>query len=212
MSPLELPSRQSPIPSQAREPGQVPTFPVRRFLLEEYLQLVDAGFFGTARVELWEGWVVERMTHGALASAVIMILDELLRASLPRGFALRVQLPLLCDESCPEPDLAIVSGQSSDFRKRHPLASEAPLVIEVSDSTLSEDRRHKQALYARSRVPQFWIVNCVQRQIEVYTNPTGPMDQPTYRDCRIVDGLGTVTVPVANGAAGEIAVAGLFTE
>ncbi len=188
----------------------MPPFPVRRFLVEEYLRLVEAGFFGTARVELWEGWVVECMTHGALASAVIMILDELIRECLPRGFAVRVQLPLLCDESCPEPDLASVSGRSGDFRKRHPLASETLLVIEVSDLTLADDRRHKQSLCARSLVPQYWIVNCVQRQMEVSTNPTGLMDQPCYRDFRIVDALGTVAIPVAAVNVGEIAVAELF--
>jgi Uma2 family endonuclease len=46
-------------------------------------------------------------------------------------------------------------------------------VVEVADSSLALDREHKGSLYARARLPEYWIVNLVDRVLEVYRNP-GP--------------------------------------
>ncbi len=40
-------------------------------------------------------------------------------------------------------------------------------------------------MYARGNVPVYWIINLVDRQVEVYTDPTGPDPAPTYRTRRI---------------------------
>ena len=70
------------------------------------------------------------------------------------------------------------------FDHRHPRADEIALVVEVSDSSLAEDRRLKQMMYARDRVSVYWIVNLVDRVIEVYSDPSE--DEParylTHRD------------------------------
>jgi putative restriction endonuclease len=55
------------------------------------------------------------------------------------------------------------------------------LIAEVADSSLRRDRGWKKRLYARARVAVYWIVNLVDRQIEVYTEPTGPVKRPDYR-------------------------------
>ena len=57
-------------------------------------------------------------------------------------------------------------------------------MIEVADSSLDEDRGWKKQIYAHARIPVYWIVNLVARQVEVYTDPTGPADQPDYRQRR----------------------------
>jgi Uma2 family endonuclease len=81
----------------------------------------------------------------------------------------RVQLPIaLDDESEPEPDLAVVSGGPRDYAN-HP--SRPALVVEIADSTLAFDREHKGSLYARARLPDYWIVNLVDRTLEVYREP-----------------------------------------
>lgn len=66
------------------------------------------------------------------------------------------------------------------YQTRHPGPQEAALVVEVADATLRRDRTLKLRIYARASVPVYWIVNLIDRQIEVYTDPTGPAEQPSY--------------------------------
>ena len=47
------------------------------------------------------------------------------------------------------------------------------LVIEISDSTLARDQGFKKAIYAKAGIPVYWIVNLVDRRVEVYTDPGG---------------------------------------
>ena len=71
----------------------------------------------------------------------------------------------------PEPDIAIVRGTDADYRRRIPTAADVALLVEVSDSTLGQDRGMKLAAYARDGIAVYWIVNLVDRQVEVYTRP-----------------------------------------
>ena len=45
------------------------------------------------------------------------------------------------------------------------------LLVEVSDTSLSRDRGHKLSAYAKGEIPVYWIVNLVNRQVEVYSRP-----------------------------------------
>jgi Uma2 family endonuclease len=45
------------------------------------------------------------------------------------------------------------------------------LIVEVAESSLSLDRALKGSLYARARVPEYWIVNLVDRALEVHRDP-----------------------------------------
>jgi Uma2 family endonuclease len=83
-----------------------------------------------------------------------------------------VQAPLALDEeSAPEPDLAVVRGTWADYRDAHPTS--AALLVEVADSSLLFDRDQKGSLYARARVVDYWIINLVDRLLEIYRDP-GP--------------------------------------
>ena len=44
-------------------------------------------------------------------------------------------------------------------------------MIEVAESSLTFDRRDKGSLYARAQLPEYWIVNLVERVLEVYRDP-----------------------------------------
>ena len=66
------------------------------------------------------------------------------------------------------PDLAVVPGGPRD-NLATPTA--ALLVVEISDSTLSYDRRRKGSLYARAGISDYWIVNLNRGQLEVYRRP-----------------------------------------
>jgi Uma2 family endonuclease len=70
----------------------------------------------------------------------------------------------------PEPDLSI---QPAPAAGKSPKLPTPHLVIEVSDSSLRKDRTLKQRIYSQARVPEYWIVNLVDYQIETHTEPRG---------------------------------------
>ena len=45
--------------------------------------------------------------------------------------------------------------------------------MEVADSSYRYDRQTKLPEYAAAGVPEYWIVNTGERQLEVYTQPEG---------------------------------------
>jgi Uma2 family endonuclease len=45
------------------------------------------------------------------------------------------------------------------------------LVIEVADTSLAFDRSSKASIYARAGIADYWIVNLIDRLLEVYRDP-----------------------------------------
>ena len=101
---------------------------------------------------------------------------------LPEELLLRTQKPITISsqDSEPEPDLAIVLGPDPRYDDNQPTPRDILLIVEVSDSSLEEDRGEKLQSYAAARIPCFWIVNLRAHIIEVYTSPRGGRN-PTYR-------------------------------
>ena len=65
----------------------------------------------------------------------------------------------------------VVRGADADYRHRIPTPADVALLVEVSESTLGQDRGVKRTAYARDGIAVYWIVNLVDRQVEVYTRP-----------------------------------------
>jgi Uma2 family endonuclease len=92
------------------------------------------------------------------------------------AYHVRPQMPLsVGPHSEPEPDVTVVAGAVRDYTHRHP--TEAELVIEISESTLRFDRTTKASLYASASVPDYWIVNLVERVLEVHRQPVPDRDE-----------------------------------
>ncbi len=101
----------------------------------------------------------------------------------------------------PEPDISVVRGRSRDYTEQ-PDAGDVPLVVEVAEKSLTFDRTEKLTAYAGGGIPVYWIVNLVDRQIEVYSDP-GPEGYRT----REVFAAGTNVPIVIDGAViGHVAV------
>jgi Uma2 family endonuclease len=143
---------------------------VRRWTRAEYARLVDLGMFEDDPLELVGGHLIVAEPQSAYHASAIRAVDYALRAVLPPGWIVSVQLPVsLDDESEPEPDLTVVPGRPADYRLAHP--THPVLAIEVAESSLAFDREHKGSLYARAGIPEYWIVNLVDRVLEVYRDP-----------------------------------------
>jgi Uma2 family endonuclease len=142
----------------------------RRWRRAEYDRLVELGIFVGERLELLDGLLVVREPQGSSHAAVVMHIGQVLTSAFGAGWHARLQAPLALDEdSEPEPDVAIVRGAPLDYTGAHP--STAALIVEAADSSLRLDRRFKAALYARARLPDYWIVNLVDGVLEVHREP-----------------------------------------
>jgi Uma2 family endonuclease len=143
---------------------------VRRWKRVEYARLVDLGIFEREPVELIGGQLIVAEPQGAYHASSISAVDYAVRAALPPGWIVRVQLPVsLDDESEPEPDLAVVPGSPADYSLSHP--TRPGLLVEVAEASLYFDRHHKGSLYARAGIRDYWIVNLANRVLEVYRDP-----------------------------------------
>ncbi|QDT15325.1 Uma2 family endonuclease [Alienimonas californiensis] len=145
-----------------------------RVTVAEYHAMRDANVFPPdgPKLELLDGEILEMPAPGPLhASTVDGIAGRLLRR-LPDGWFVRVQNPVTFLTSEPLPDLLVVAGEGFDWRDRHPGPEDAALLIEVSDSSLSFDRHRKARVYAAAGVTPYWIVNLVDRRVEVHDEPS----------------------------------------
>ncbi|MCY2991265.1 MAG: Uma2 family endonuclease [Planctomycetota bacterium] len=61
-------------------------------------------------------------------------------------------------------------------------------------------------MYAVARIPVYWIVNLVDRQVEVFTNPSGPGEQPDYGVCQVFLPGDQVPVVLDRNEVGRIVV------
>jgi Uma2 family endonuclease len=151
-------------------------FETRKWKRVEYDRLIECGFFRPDdAVELVGGQLIVAEPQGNRHATSIRAVEEALRTALGAGWEVRTQLPVaLDDESEPEPDVTVVPGSFRDYAAAHP--SRPLLVVEVSESTLAFDRAHKGSLYARAGLADYWIVNLVDRVLEVFREPTRDPD------------------------------------
>ena len=92
------------------------------------------------------------------------------------GFIVRRHGPITLEDGTePEPDVVVVPGSKRDYIPSHPIPSQIRILVEVSDATLRKDRGEKLRTYARAGIADYWIVNLVNRQLEVYRDPA-PID------------------------------------
>lgn len=179
------------------------TVRTRRWTRGEYDRLVEHGIFAAGeRIELLGGLLVVREPQGGRHAMAVRMVEEALRAAFASGWDVRGQLPVALDEeSEPEPDVSVVPGSFRDYPHAHPAG--VVLVVEVADSSLALDRGEKAALYARARVPEYWIVNLMGHALEVYRDPAPDARAPFGWRYREVVSLraGETIIPVAAPAA-----------
>jgi len=143
----------------------------RRWSRTEYDRLIALGIIQEdEKLELLAGELVLRDRQSPGHAYAIEALSEALRHAIGPGSHVRILSPIALDsESEPEPDVSVVPGAIRDYRDDHP--SQPTLLVEVADSSLTFDREHKGSLYARARLPEYWIVNLVDRVLEVHREP-----------------------------------------
>src|SRR5437764_9291032 len=143
----------------------------RRWTRKEYDRLIDRGILHEAEpIELVGGQMIVAEPKSSPHETALGLTADALRRAFGAGWVVREHGPIaLDDESEPEPDVMVVPGQIRDYRDAYP--ERAALLVEVALSSLAVDRRHKGSLYARAGVADYWIVNLVDRLVEVRRRP-----------------------------------------
>jgi Uma2 family endonuclease len=118
--------------------------------------------------ELLYGFVYTKISKSPFHSFLLQFLLEALTRVLPAGRLLRIEQPIACGDSEPEPDLAVVAGRKEDLRDDHPHTAE--LVMEICITGHDYDRS-KLLAYAAAGVKECWLILGPEKKIEVYRQP-----------------------------------------
>ena len=150
---------------------------VRRhsFTVDEFAKMGEAGIFTEDdRVELIDGEIREMAPIGSKHAGIVDRLTVMLVELLGRSAIVRVQNPVQLDlNNEPQPDIAILASRDDYYTAGHPKPGDTLLVIEVADSSIAYDLHEKAPLYARSMVPEVWVVDLVAEVVRVFRQP-GP--------------------------------------
>jgi Uma2 family endonuclease len=183
----------------------VPFEELHRMTVNEYERLADSGILDDPQVELINGLLVKKMTKKPRHVSACELLAGVLEALLPAGWYIREQNPLrIPDYDEPEPDVVIARGSRGHYATLHPGPEDVALVVEVADTSLAKDRGEKLLAYGRGGVPVYWIVNLLDNQVEVYSDP----DRTSGGYARCVVHAASDSVPLAIGdiEVGSVAV------
>lgn len=189
--------------------GPLPPIPPRRFTVDEFHRLRDAGILQDSEpLELLEGWIVPQMTRNPPHDVALDKTHEAVRRSLPEEWRVRIQSAITTEDSEPEPDLVVVPGPPERFLQAHPGASDVALLVEVSNTTLAMDRNDKARLYARAGIPVYWIVNLVDGVVEVLSQPD--REHAMFRQMSQYTAADSIPLAVAGSKATTIPVSELL--
>jgi Uma2 family endonuclease len=196
------------VPAQKEAPrGPRPT---HCFTVQQYERLAETGVLtANDRVELLEGLIVDKVTQNPPHNAAIDLGRSVLQGLLPPGWIIREQKAVRLIDSEPEPDLAVVRGPVKRYARRHPRPTDIAQAVEVADTSLADDRNRKGRIYARARIPVYWIINLVEAKVEVYTQPRGGR-VPAYRERRDYGRDDVIPLIIAGQEVGVVAVRDLL--
>jgi Uma2 family endonuclease len=122
--------------------------------------MAAAGILGAdERLELIEGQIVQITPIGSPHASSVKRTTSLFYRLLGDCATISVQDPVrLSNLSEPEPDVAVLRPRADFYAGAHPTPADVLLLVEVVDTTLRYDRRVKLPLYARSGIPEVWLV------------------------------------------------------
>jgi Uma2 family endonuclease len=144
-----------------------------RFTVADYYRMAETGVLRPdVRVELLNGEIIDISPIGPFHGGVTNYLNEVFSTASRGRWKVSNQNPVHLDEhSEPQPDMMLLRPAGDFYRRKHPRPDDVFLLIEVSDTTLDQDRREKLPAYGRAGIPEMWIVNLNDLTVEVHREP-----------------------------------------
>ena len=151
------------------------------FTTDEYHQMAETGILTEDdRVELINGEIIVMSPINSPHAGHVKRINAFFTKLLGDEVIVSVQDPLTVgDTSEPEPDVMLLKPRDDFYASAHPQPNDVYLLIEVADSSLPIDRKVKLPVYAAAGVPEVWIVNLTDKQIEVFRSPSAGRYQQT---------------------------------
>lgn len=176
-----------------------------RFSLTDYEQMIDRGILTESdRVELIRGEIIDKMSIGDLHAAAVLLLTSLFHRSVLNVALVSVQNPVVFDDSQPEPDVVLLKSRGDWYAGGKPRADDVLLLVEVADSTLDFDRYEKCSLYAESGIAEYWILNLLDRTLEVHRQPQSGGQYAYVRSFTASDAVDLTKLPGMTFTVGEL--------
>jgi Uma2 family endonuclease len=141
---------------------------------DDLVRMGEAGLLPPeGRFELLDGEIYQIMPPGSLHAAIVDLVRRLLETLAWTITAhVRQRNPIRLSQTYdPQPDLAVVRDRERDYLHRFPGPADVLLVVEVADSSVEHDRERKLPAYAAAGIPECWLVNLPEQQVEVYREP-----------------------------------------
>jgi Uma2 family endonuclease len=177
------------------------------FTVEQYEERILAGILTEDDpLELLDGWLVPKMPERPPHVLATELVRDALGKTLREGWHVNSQQPIRLSTSEPEPDAVVVRGNRRDYRDRLPGPEDVALVVEVAETSLEQDRTFKKAIYARAEIPVYWIIDLVERQVEVFHSPNAAGATIEYATHRVYGPDDELPLVVAGDELGRIAV------
>jgi Uma2 family endonuclease len=179
--------------------------PHHQFSVAEYEQMIDLGILTeNDRVELIRGEIVKKMSIGDLHAAAVILLTRLFHRKFIDSAIVSIQNPIALADSEPEPDIALLKVRDDCYASGRPRARDVLLLIEVPDTTLRFDRYDKGSLYAENGVAEYWILNLIDRTLEVHRDPQSSGQYAEVRVLALSDATDIVSLPGVTLAVGDL--------
>jgi Uma2 family endonuclease len=161
-----------------------PLMAITNYSVDDYEEMIRLGVLTERdRVELIRGEIVPQMAIGPRHSTCVKGFNQLLTQRAAGRAVVGIQDPVRLPDSEPEPDISLVRPPKERYLTRHPEPADILLIVEVSDSSLDDDRNIMRPLYAEAGIEEFWIANLRDDYLEVYR---GPRPDGTYQETRVL--------------------------
>jgi Uma2 family endonuclease len=179
-----------------------PRSPDCRISVADYHRMIELGVLTEDhKVELLRGEIRAKTPIGDPHIATVNRLTELFADLFRRRVQVSVQNPIMFADSEPEPDVSLLRRKDASGK---PQPADTLLVIEVADSSLERDRNVKGPLYAENGITEYWIVNLIDRCLEVHRQPRPDGTYGDFRTLRPGDTTDVAALPGVSVAVADI--------
>jgi Uma2 family endonuclease len=145
------------------------TLTTAKWSLDDYHQMIASGLLDNRSVELINGEIIQMAPEGVAHSFYCRGTAKYIRSILGDRAEISEAHPItLPNDSEPEPDIAIVRTPDTLYQNRHPLSADIFWLIEIANSTLAKDLGIKKDIYARSGIPEYWVMNLQTLELVVF--------------------------------------------
>jgi Uma2 family endonuclease len=147
----------------------ISTTDLHRFTVEQFEQMSEFGVLPERGVELVDGLVVALSARGNRHGYAVSVLTELFVDQRAGRYAVNPEnLTLqLGPRDAREPDL-VLARRTRSYAHERPRPEDIALIVEVSDSSLAYDLGQKKIAYARSGIPEYWVVDIPHHRVHVF--------------------------------------------